>query len=164
MARKRFGIEFKGWEELIADYDKLGGEVKKIVEECLEVAPEMINPNLKRDMVKHKRTKDTEKSKDTVKSIVESPKVEWEGNIGKIPVGFNLKKGGMPSIFLMYGTARHAPRNQYGGAKNPEAKQNPGIDTDRKLYNDIYGTAIKRKIGEKQEDILKKAIEKRLGG
>lgn len=159
MARKKKrGIDFSGFEELAAEFEKLGGDVKKIAEECLEVVPEMINPNLRKDMQRHKRTGKT------AESIIENPKVEWQGNIGKIPVGFDLKNGGMPSIFLMYGSPRHAPKNQYGGAKSPNAKDNPGFAADKKLYNDIYGTAIKRKIGEEQEKILTDAIKKRLGG
>lgn len=156
--KKKSGIEFSEFETLAADFEKLGGNVKKIAEECLKIVPEMINPNLQKDMEKHKRTGKT------TESIVENSKVEWQGNIGKMPVGFDLKNGGMPSIFLMYGSPRHAPKNQYGGAKSLDARQNPGFDADKKLYNDIYGTAIKRKIGEEQEKILTDAIKERLGG
>ena len=39
----------------------------------------------------------------------------------------------------MYGTARHAPKNQYGAAKKADAKMNPGIAADKKLFNAIYG-------------------------
>lgn len=158
MARKRFGIEFKGFEELIENYQKLGGDLKKIATECLDVVPEMVNPNLEKDMTKHND------SHDTVDSIEEKPNVEWAGTIGAIPIGFNLKNGGMPSIFLMYGTARHTPKNQFGGPKRANAKMNGGMNADRKLYNDIYGAAIKRKVGEAQQEILNKAITKRLGG
>ena len=158
MARKRFGIEFKGFEELAENYRKLGGDLKKIATECLDVVPEMINPNLEKDMTKHNDTHNT------VDSIEQRPSVEWTGNVGAIPVGFNLKNGGLPSIFLMYGTARHAPKNQYGSPKRANAKDNSGMSADRKLYNDIYGAAIKRKIGEKQEEIVQKAIKKRMGG
>lgn len=34
MARKRFGIEFKGFEEVMENYQKLGGDLKKIASEC----------------------------------------------------------------------------------------------------------------------------------
>lgn len=158
MARKRFGIEFKGFEEVMENYQKLGGDLKKIASECLDVVPEMVNPNLEKDMTKHN---DTHK---TANSIEQRPAVEWAGDIGAVPVGFNLKNGGMPSIFLMYGTARHAPKNQFGGPKRANARMNGGMNADRKLYNDIYGAAMKRKIGEKQQEILTKAIKQRLGG
>lgn len=153
MARKRYGIEFSGFTEMAEKFQKLGGDLKQIATECLDVVPEMVNPSLEKDMTKHNRTRET------ARSIEERPRVEWYGTVGAIPVGFNLKEGGMPSIFLMYGTARHAPANQYGRAGG----SNGGMNADRKLYNDIYGSAIKRKIGEKQQEILDKAIKKRMG-
>ena len=156
MSRK-FGITFKGFSELMENYQKLGGELRKVTEECLKIVPETINPRLEADMSKHNRTGRT------VGSIVENPPIEWTGFIGSVNVGFDLKNGGMPSIYLMYGTPRHAPRNQYGDAKRSDAKDNPGMKADKKLYNDIYGSAIKREIGQKQEEILKKAIQRRMG-
>lgn len=158
MARKRFGIEFKGFEEVMENYQKLGGDLKQIAAECLNIVPEMVNPNLEKDMTKHNDTHET------TNSIEKRASVEWTGDVGAVPVGFNLKNGGMPSIFLMYGTARHTPKNQFGGPKKANAKANGGMNADRKLYNDIYGAAIKRKIGEKQQEILTKAINKRMGG
>jgi hypothetical protein len=108
--KKKFGIEFSGFEDLATDFEKLGGDVKKIAEECLAVVPEMITPNIKKDMQRHKRT--GKRAGKTAESIVENAKVEWQGNIGKMPVGFDLKNGGLPSIFLMYGSPSHAPKNQ----------------------------------------------------
>lgn len=137
MARKHWGIQFEGFNELMEKYDKLGGDLKKIATECLEVAPQEINPRLHKAMQKHHRTGNTEES------IVEHPKVEWSGSVGKIPVGFSFYAGGMPSIFLMYGT--------------------PRVKKDTTLYNAIYGSAIKKKISAKQEEILMKAIEERMG-
>ena len=153
MARKRYGIEFSGFTEMAEKFQKLGGDLKQIATECLDVVPEIVNPSLSKDMAKHNRTRDT------VNSIEERPRVEWSGTVGAIQVGFNLKEGGMPSIFMMYGTARHAPANQYGRASG----SNAGMQADKKLYNDVYGAAIKRKIGEKQQEILDKAIKKRMG-
>lgn len=158
MARKRFGIEFKGFEELIEKYDGLGGDIKKIAEKCLDIVPDIVNPSLEADMAKHNRSGRTERS------LSKDQRVEWSGTLGKIPVGFKIKDGGLPSIFLMYGTARHAPANQYGGPKRSGARDNPGMNADRKLYNDIYGNAIKKKIGEMQEEILTEEIRKRMEG
>ena len=153
MARKRFGIQFKGFSEMIANYQKLGGDTKRIVEECLEVVPEMVNPNLESDMARHRRTGRT------VRSLSKDAQVIWSGTKAQIPVGFKYREGGFPSIFLMYGTARHAPYNQYGRGNGT----NKGMDADRKLYNDIYGAAIQRRIADKQEEIFTQAIKKIMG-
>ena len=42
--------------------DSLEGDLKKVTEECLEVAHEIITPKLHQAMTKHKQTGDTEKS------------------------------------------------------------------------------------------------------
>jgi hypothetical protein len=156
--KKRFSIEFDGFTDMIAEFDRLEGDLKAVTEDMLKVIPDMVNPELHQAMQKHKRTGRTERS------IVENPPVEWDGNVASISVGFEFAESGLTSIFLMYGTARHAPKNQYGGAKNVDAKINPGMKADRKLFNAIYSKAIKEKIGEKQEEILAAAINKRLGG
>lgn len=138
MGKSKWGIQFDGFADYMAELDGLGADLKAITTECLEAAHEHITPNIQTDIQKHRRTGNT------AKSIITDKRVEWDGTVGSIKVGFNLKQGGMPSIFLMYGT----PRTQ----------------KDTKLYNDIYGGATKKKIAEKQQQILNNAIAKRLGG
>ena len=82
--------------------------------------------------------------------------VSWEGTKAIIPVGFKISQGGLASVFLMYGTPRHAPANQYGSANGTH----PGMPADKKLYNAIYGNAVHRKIAEKQKEIFEKEIKK----
>ena len=63
MAKKsKFGIQLEGFDELMAKLDGLEGDLKKVTEECLEVAHEIITPKLHQAMTKHKQTGDTEKS------------------------------------------------------------------------------------------------------
>lgn len=138
MAKSKFGIQFDGFTELAEKYDKLGGDLQEITADCLKAAHEIVTPKITADMVRHHRTGRTQKS------IVKNARVEWEGTTGVIDVGFNLKNGGMPSIFLMYGT--------------------PRMKKDTKLYNDIYGSTVKKQIAEKQDEILTNAIQQRLGG
>ena len=148
MARKRFGMEFKGFTEWAERYERFGGNLKPVVDKMLNVAPEIINPRLEADIAKHRR------SGSTARSIAKNQRVEWFGYVAKMPVGFKISEGGFPSIFLMYGTARHAPANQYGKASGT----NNGMQADKKLYDDIYGPAVKRQINEKQKEIFAKAI------
>lgn len=156
MAKGNWGINFKGFTELSERYQKLGGDLKEIADECLEFIPQKVNPGLKSAMAKHKRTGKTEKS------LQDGQKVEWLNDVGTIKVGFDISHGGLPSIFLMYGTARHTPVNQYGTPKKAGAKDHPGIAQDKKLYNAIYGNAIQKEIAAEQEKIYTAAINKSL--
>jgi hypothetical protein len=93
-----------------------------------------VNDNLERDIRPHRRTGKTEKS------LRKDWKVEWQGMTASIPVGFDVTKGGLPSIFLMYGTPKHGPVG-----KRPGATGHPGIKQDKKLFNDVYGSAAQKK-------------------
>mgnify|MGYP000903778563 FL=1 len=46
---------------------------------------------------------------DTMGHLNEEMTVDWEGNMARLKLGFNMEGGGITSIFLMYGTPRHAP-------------------------------------------------------
>lgn len=158
MAKKKtFGVKFDGFAEMAARLDRMEGDLMASVNECLEIIPDMVNPELHKAMQKHRRTGRTEKA------IVDDARVTTTGTRSTISVGFSISEGGLPSIFLMYGTARHAPQNQYGTPKKAGAKQT-GMTADKKLYNAIFGNQINNKIAERQAEIFAAAVEKAEGG
>jgi len=138
MAKKKWGVTFEGFDELMGKLDSLEGDLKKVTEECLEVAHDIITPQIKQAMVKHNQTGDTSKS------IKTNSKVTWEGTKASIDIGFKIHDGGLPSIFLMYGT--------------------PRMKKDTKLYNAIYGKKVNEEIAKMQSLILADEIHKRIGG
>ncbi len=138
MAKNKIGLDFKGFEELTAKLQELGGDLEAVTEEALQKTHDRITPKLHKDMQKHHRTGTTEGA------IVDTAKVKWSGSVASVDVGFDIKNGGFSSIFLMYGTPRMSP--------------------DRTLYNDIYGSKTKKEIAELQEEIFSTAIQKALGG
>ena len=150
---KKFGLNFDGVAELSEKLEALGGDLKQVAEQALEFIPGDVNPKLHAAMQKHKGHGVTERS------IVEGQQVKWTGNVASIDVGFDLKKGGMPSIFLMYGTPRHAPGNQYGGPVRPGAQEHPGTKADKELYDAIYGSKTQKDIAAKQQKIFTQAIQ-----
>ena len=154
MARKRFGVSFKGMEEMAERYQDLGGNVKHVIDKCLQAIPEVLNPSLKRDISKYKRHHHAPDS--ALDSLAENQKVEWEGLVGKIPVGFEIFPNGLPTIFFMYGTKPHTPRNQYGYTNKGTRIS---VKQDMQLYNDIYGSSARRKVNEKQKEIFIREIE-----
>ena len=131
MANK-FSVKFDGFDEVVARLSKLEGDVKKITEKALKETHANITPNLHLEMVRHRRTGQTEKS------IVENAKIDWVGSVASVNIGFDISNGGLPSIFLMYGT--------------------PRMKKDQKLYNAIYSKKTKKDIMKIQEDVFYEAI------
>ncbi len=137
MPRNRIGMSFAGFEEMAAEFDALGGELREVITECLEKSHALVTPKLHADMARHYRTGKTERS------ILDDAQVEWSGTIASIDVGFSVRKGGLASIFLMYGT--------------------PRMEKDTKLYNDVYGTGIQKEIKAIQEEIFRKKMDEIMG-
>ena len=133
MARKnRMSIDFIGFEEMATKLDGLGGDLKSISDKALRTTHDVITQKLHKDMERHKRTGKTENS------IADTASVEWEGNKASIKVGFRISGGGLPSIFLMYGT--------------------PRMKKDQNLYNDVYGSKTRRQVRELQHNIFSEAL------
>lgn len=134
MARKKTGIEFEGFEEVLARLSKLNGNVKKTTEKALKETHKYITENAKKTIAPHKLTGATEES------LVEKPTIEWNGTIATVKTGFNIKDGGLASIFLMYGT--------------------PRIKKDQKLYDAFYSARTQKEIDKIQEDIFYEEIRR----
>lgn len=131
-------IDFKGFKEYAERLDKLGGDLKKTTEKALNESFEIITPQAKTEIKPHHLSGDTEKSLRT------TPVIEWNGDRAYLPVGFDIKSGGLASIFLMYGTPRMTP--------------------DKGLYDAFFGNATRKKLRQTQEKIFYDAIEKQLTG
>lgn len=138
MAKNKIGLNFKGFEEYAERLDKLGGDIKKATEKALQATHDHITPNLEKDIKRHHLTGATEKS------LARDAKVQWTGSTAEIKVGFKIHDGGLPSIFLMYGT--------------------PRMKKDQKLYNDIFGGKTKREVAEIQKKIFMEEIKKIMEG
>ena len=121
MAKAKLRLEFTGLEEYAKKLEKLGktDALKRAVEKALEDSAQLIYIQLEAEMKRHRRTGKT------AESLI-PPKVEWSGTTASVKVGFDLAHGGLPSIFLMYGTPKQAK--------------------DQKLYNAIFGSTTKKKI------------------
>ena len=145
MARKKIGLQFDGWEDYIAKLDELGGSqaMKKGVEEALIESKKHVNPLIEKSMGKLPAG-GKYSTGDTKKSIDKEMRVEWTGMTGEIKVGFDFKKSGPKSIFLMYGTPKMKP---VSGLKSA-----------------IYGSKTQNEIAEIQEKVLSDYIKKVMEG
>lgn len=138
MAKAKLSIDFTAFAAQAERLEKVGGNLQETVDDILEQSKDLVNSQLHAEMIKHHRTGKTELS------IRDNARVEWEGTTAKVSVGFDIANGGLPSIFLMYGT--------------------PRMQKDQNLYNAVYGTSTKRRIKELQEKIFSEAIKKAMGG
>ena len=135
---KKFGLQFSGWREMMENLDKLShfgvleGTKKALIE-----THKVVTPKLEAEIRKHHLTGDTEAS------LVKTPQINVEGNLVSIDVGFDLDKGGLPSIWLMHGTPRQAP--------------------DKALYEALYGRKTSGEIRHAQYHAVKEVIDKYLG-
>ena len=127
-------IEFEGFEEVVARLTKLGGDIKGTTERALKETHRVITDKAEQAISTHKRTGRTEAS------LKRQADVHWAGTMASVEVGFDIANGGLPSIFLMYGT--------------------PKIKKDQKLYNAFYGKQTKEEIMKLQEDIFYEEIRK----
>lgn len=136
MARKRFTLDFKEMEEYIQKLESMGGDLKETFDKSLRATHALVTKRAHESIRPHKRSGRTEAS------ILDEARVEWNGHIGSVDVGYDIKNGGLPSVFLMYGT--------------------PRMKKDPKMYNAIYGTATRKKVSEIQKTIFTKAINERM--
>lgn len=150
---KKFGIEFSGFSEVVNRLNKLQADVPAVTEKALKATHAHVTPQLHELMKAHEQTGNTEKS------IVDTANVEWTGTVAKVEVGFDISNGGLPSIFLMYGTPRHMGANQYGD----HGKSVGGTKADAKLKAAVFGSSTKKEIMKIQEDIFYDALRRSSG-
>lgn len=138
MPKNKISIDYSFLGKLLDNLEEAGASIKEVTETALKAGKEIVNKEAEAAMAKHKRTGRT------ADSIDKSDKVEWSGSTAEIDVGFHIRQGGLPSIFLMYGTPRMQP--------------------DRRLYNSIYGSSINKKVQEVQQKALEELTKKMAGG
>jgi hypothetical protein len=147
MAKSKIGLQFEGWEETITKLEQLGGDnaTKKAVAEALVKSKEYVNEKLDSAIANGSLPAKGKYSKgNTKKSISREKTVEWQGLTVSNNIGFEFKKSGTTSIFLMYGTPKMKP------AKGLKAA--------------IYGTKTKKAVAEIQSEIINRYIKEVMEG
>lgn len=144
----RMSITFNGFAELAEMVDKSGADLKEAVNEALVESQKIVQQNLTTGAAVYaaKGLKGYATGK-MYGSIIKDTRIDWEGSVGTVKVGFSSNGGAtmagfMHSIFVMYGT--------------------PRMSKDPKVYNAIKGTATRKAIAKKQEEIMVKHMK--LGG
>lgn len=96
------GIELYGFSELLNQIEKAGGNVDNAVKKCVDNSLEQVGMKMQLFMLGHRQTGETYSSFEQVKANVKNGKVE-------AIVGYDIKKGGLPAIFLDVGAPNVKP-------------------------------------------------------
>ena len=132
---KKFGLQFHGWEEMMANLDELSHfGILEGTKKALTETHKVVTPKLEAEIRKHHLTGDTEES------LVKQPKIVVEGTLVSVDIGFDFDNGGLPSIWLMHGTPRQAP--------------------DKALYDALYGRKTAGEVAHVQYHAIKDTIDK----
>ena len=144
MARKSsISIDYSAFSDLAEQLDELGADLKKIFDEALEEAAEKVQEDTKQAMESANLPAGGKYSQgDTVASIVPNPKVEWQGTMAEIGLGFDKTKQGAGG-FLITGTPKMQPN---------------------KALERIYGRkTYEKEINKMIEQKLQRELDSRLG-
>ena len=158
-------IIFDGFDQLTKEIEAAGKRIKPAVNEALEETQKIIQHETTSASSVYAHKGGGLKGYATgamYRAILKNVHPEWAGTVATIKVGFNLrKKGGVHSIFVMYGTKKHAVKNQYGTPRKAGAKKT-GITADKRIYDAIRGSAVQAKVAKEQEDVMRRYLA--LGG
>ena len=137
MARSA-SFEFGVLDDLQDMLKKLDSNTDEAIDKALIESQKLVAEKCEKAIKKHHRTGKTEDA------IIKDRAVTNQGYSKTIGVGFDLKSGGLPSIFLMYGTQLHGQ---------------PHIKPDKELYDAVFGKKTEKEIEEIQERTFRNAIE-----
>ena len=140
MAKNILKLE-TGWlDNLLIQVDSLGGNVKDVSGRALRKAALQVQTDTVLATAKPKLPASGEYSKGyTSESIIHFPKVEWDGNVGSVNIGFDFAKPGAGG-YLISGTPRMNPdvelRKMYKG------KRYMG-EINKIMQNEVYDELMK---------------------
>ena len=112
MARRKNGFDITALGKYADQLQEAGGmaAVKRAVQGGMLATKKQVNAEVTTAMQSGNLPAGGKYSTgDTMGHLNEEMTVDWEGNMARLKLGFNMEGGGITSIFLMYGTPRHAP-------------------------------------------------------
>lgn len=95
-------IEMYGVSELLKNIEKAGGKVDAAVQKAVDASLKIVGDDMQAFMSGHKNTGET------MESYEQTP-AKSDGSTVTGNAGYNVKKGGLPAIFLDVGTPKIKP-------------------------------------------------------
>lgn len=122
----KFSLDFDGFLALAEKIDELQeGALKKATENALVATDDYVTKEVDKAVAGSRfNFNHTGKTK---KSIDREKKVEWQGTKASAAAGFRISQGGLPSVFLMYGTPHIKPDTKLRAAAKGTGKHKKAI-------------------------------------
>ena len=104
----KLDLDFSGFDQILDELNKMGEDAKEVTDDALREAFKIITRKAEDAIQKPNLPRQGRYSSGrSERSLVRDPKITWSGSVASVDVGFNIKKGGLPTIFMMYGTPRY---------------------------------------------------------
>lgn len=95
-------VEMYGVSDLLKKIEAAGGKVDEAVKKATDNSLEQVGMKMQLFMMEHRQTGETIASYEQIKA-------ELNGESVQAMVGYNVKNGGLPAIFLDVGTPKRKP-------------------------------------------------------
>lgn len=142
-------LDASGLDGLLEDLEKAGADVKEITERALKKTADRIQEDVEEAMEKkHLPKKGKYSTGRTKRTALHNQRVEWEGDVARIPVGFDGTKPGA-SLYLI------------GGVHNPDgsSRMSPNAKLNRIFRKGRYMNERKKEMAQ----FFKDELERRAG-
>lgn len=131
----KVAVEFAGFDEVLKKLNKLGADTKQITEDALQKSFDIVTKKAEAAIAKPNLPAGGKFSTGrTEESLTRTLEVTWTGTEASAPVGFNIKKGGLPSIFMMYGTPRYMKVQAVYDAFYSSATEGDVLNAQREVF------------------------------
>ena len=140
-------LDFKGFQETLKKLTDLNADVRGIATEALQKSFDIVTAKAAAAAIPANYPAGGKYSRrtppNTASSLIRNLEITWTDTEATAPVGFDAKRGGLPSIFMIRGTPRHEPVQE--------------------MYDAFYSTQTKGEVLNAQRDVFFKAMEEAMG-
>ena len=104
----RLSMQFDGFQTLIKELEQLNADTKAITDKALEKTFEIVTEKAEAAAQPANYPQKGKYSQgDMLKSLKTTCKIYWHGTEAEVETGYSISKGGLQSIFMIYGTPKH---------------------------------------------------------